>query len=182
MGKRKDHLFHPTEARGWGAFLGHGPVFRDFNHALDPRAAKTVIESGIPITFIPYEAARDVLITAADLDRIAASGEIGAWMAGRTRGWLDYWKDDVGINGFYPFDVMAAAYAIDPGALACARVKAWIRQPWPLGGFLGLPDALEVGLESEVPEHVAPAAEVTYCPETRAGAHDWMIGRLTAGK
>src|SRR4030095_7628987 len=39
MGRRPGHLFHPAEGAPAGSFLGHGPVFRDFNFALDVDAA-----------------------------------------------------------------------------------------------------------------------------------------------
>ena len=46
-------------------------------------------------------------------------------MARRSWDWLAYWSEEIGREGFYPFDLLAAAYVIDPGLFRCARVRAW---------------------------------------------------------
>lgn len=51
--------------------FGHGPIFRDLNAALDPQAVAVVLASGIPLVLIPYTAARQVLMTGSNLDRVA---------------------------------------------------------------------------------------------------------------
>lgn len=142
MGRRPGHLFHPAEGARGGMLLGHGPVFRDFNFEKDARAAAEVLALDIPLTLIPYDAARHMEITAADLDRLAAQGGVAAWVAARCRDWLRYWNEDIGRAGFYPFDLLAAIYALDPGRLACARVQAGIGRdplllrPWRDDGLL----------------------------------------------
>ncbi len=82
MGRRPGHRFHPSENRATGAMLfGHGPIFRDLNAVLDPQAVAVVLASGVPVILIPYAAARQVLVTRSDLDRIAGIGPAGAWVA-----------------------------------------------------------------------------------------------------
>jgi len=122
MGRRPGHIFHPSEAGGEGNLLGHGPVFRDFNVVKDPGAARRVVASGLPLVMVPYEAAREVRIDRTDLDRIAATGAAGRWVAERARGWLEYWQREIGPGGFYPFDLVAAAFAVDPRGFSCADV------------------------------------------------------------
>lgn len=135
MGRHPGHLFHPAEGAGGGILFGHGPVFRDFNVALDRTAAAEVLRAQLPLLLVPYEAAREVELTGADLDRIAGEGDAGAWVSDRAREWLDYWRRDIGRKGFYPFDLVAALQVADPSALRCARVDAWVgRDPsmrWP---------------------------------------------------
>jgi inosine-uridine nucleoside N-ribohydrolase len=135
MGRRLGHRFHPSENRATGAMLfGHGPIFRDLNAVLDPQAVSVVLASGIPVVLIPYIAARQVLMTGSDLDRVARIGSAGGWVAERSRAWLEFWRSEAGLDGFYPFDLMAAAYVRDPAHFACARVTAWVGddslQPW----------------------------------------------------
>lgn len=139
MGRRPGHRFHPSENRAAGAMLfGHGPIFRDLNAVLDPQAVAVILKSGIPLILIPYTAARAVSFTGNDLDAMARTVPAGQWVASRSREWLKFWRNDVGLNGFYPFDLMAAAYLRDPRRFRCAHVTPWVgddaRLPWFGGG------------------------------------------------
>ena len=163
MGRRPGHLFHPAEGSGRGGLPGHGPVFRDFNFAMDPRAARTVLAMGLPVTLIPYDAARRVEITGADLDALAAESAAGAWIASRSRGWLEYWREDVGRSGFYPFDLMAAVHLVAPEVFRCAEAEAWIGTD-PL---LFLPFFRAEGLLVDRAGPAGGSARVVrYCPQT----------------
>lgn len=178
MGRREGHLFHPSEARGRGTLLGHGPVFRDFNYAQKPQAAETVLRSGVPVTMVPYDAARRLMLGAADLDSLAAAGGAAAWVASRSRQWLEYWRKDIGIEGFYPFDLVAAAFLLRPDDFRCADVRWWIRAGPPPLAWLGVGDPLFVGLPQEQPEDARSAGAATYCPELRDGLRDWLLGAM----
>ena len=164
MGRRPGHLFHPSEGAGGGMLLGHGPVFTDFNFEQDPQAAARVLAMGVPMTLVPYEAARQVTFTATDLGKIAATGRAGRWVAERARGWLGFWREDVGRDGFYPFDVLAAAYAVRPHLFDCALGGARVAEDERLWGRKGLLVGPEGG-----------EARVVYCPRVSARLHDWLI-------
>lgn len=125
-GRRTGHLFHPSEGADSGILFGHGPIFRDFNFAMDAGTAATILDMHLPLVMIPYVASRDLEITGEDLDRLSAQGGARAWVAARCRGWLTYWREEIGRQGFYPFDAVAAAYVRDPRQLRCAKVTAWI--------------------------------------------------------
>lgn len=166
MGRRPGHRFHPSENHGAGAMLfGHGPIFRDLNAVLDPQAVADILRSGIPLVLLPYTAAREVLVTSADLDTIAGTGAAGRWVAERSRDWLEFWRSKVGLDGFYPFDLMAAAYLRDPSHFHCARVSAWVgddaRLPWFSGGA-----ALLVSQDG-LPPSVEGAGAALYCDVVR---------------
>jgi inosine-uridine nucleoside N-ribohydrolase len=176
MGRRMGHLFHPSEAGGKGSLLGHGPVFRDFNFSMDEHAAAEVLALGVPLTLVPYDAARHVQITSADLDRLSRSGSAGAWIAQRSRGWLDYWHTEIGRDGFYPFDVMAAAYIRSPRQFRCARVAAWVGEDRLMFLPFLRPSALLVGQGADAGP---PAASALYCPATTeelsAALRSWLF-------
>ena len=164
MGRRPGHIFHPAEGAGRGMLLGHGPVFRDFNFALDPDAARQVLALGVPISLVPYDAARSVELTAADLDALAASIP---WVVQRATGWLEYWRTAVGRSGFLPFDLLAAAYVLEPSLLRCTAVRAWVGADDTL---LGAPQALLI----EPSEHGA----VLYCGRARAQVKRTILERF----
>jgi inosine-uridine nucleoside N-ribohydrolase len=163
MGRRPGHRFHPSENRAIGAMLfGHGPIFRDLNAVLDPQAVSVVLASGVPVVLIPYTAARKVLMTGRDLDRVASIGPAGAWVAERSRAWLEFWRSDAGLDGFYPFDLMAAAYVRGPSQFACARVTAWVGDDPLLPWFSGGP-ALLVAQQGGLPAPETASAQALYC-------------------
>jgi len=166
MGRRPGHIFHPAEGAPAGSFLGHGPVFRDFNFALDPAAVTRVLAMSLPLTLVPYDAARGFEITAADLDRLEAWIP---WIVERARGWLEYWRTAIGRQGFYPFDLLAAAYIVEPSWLRCTRVHAWVGDddtlfvPWTAQALLVDP---------------RKAGAVLYCGAARAAIKQELLKRF----
>ena len=175
MGHRPGHLFHPTEGKGQGAMFGHGPIFRDLNVSVDPDAAGAVLGLAVPITLIPYDAARKTLITGADLDRLARKGAASAWVAQSARDWLSFWNDEVGLPGFYPFDWIAAAYLTDPGLFDCAAVTARMTREWT---FWMMPH-LSLVVDRRSYPGAKPGQDIQYCPETSTLLHSALIDPLT---
>jgi len=175
MGRRPGHRFHPSENRATGAMLfGHGPIFRDLNAVLDPQAVALVLASGIPLVLVPYTAARQVSLTGGDLDRIARSGPAGRWVAERSRAWLEFWRSEAGLDGFYPFDLMAAAYMRDPTHFGCARVTAWVGEDALLPWFGGGP-ALLVAQLTGLPTSSTATAQALYCDVVRVQVDEMFL-------
>ena len=178
MGRRPGHLFHPSEGVSGGMLFGHGPIFRDFNFDKDQNSAKHVLAMDLPLTLIPYDVARKVALTGADLDGLNANGGASAWIASHARGWLQFWKQDVGKDGFYPFDLMAAAYSLQPSLFSCAETKAWISPDARLWSWGRGRDALQVGLDGERPSDIKAAGPALYCPNIAPGSMTWINSRL----
>ncbi|WP_426031987.1 nucleoside hydrolase [Cypionkella sp. TWP1-2-1b2] len=174
MGHRAGHLFHPTEGKGTGALFGHGPIFRDLNVSVDSAATRAVLAMRLPMTLIPYDAARATMITAADLDSLARQSPSHAWVAYTARDWLAFWNDDVGLAGFYPFDWIAAAYITDPARFKCAEVTA--RMAWEWTFWLVPHDSLVVEMPATARDN-REGSVALYCPETSALLHDVLIVR-----
>ncbi len=173
MGHRPGHLFHPTEGKGSGAMFGHGPIFRDLNVSMDPEAVGAALTLQVPIILIPYDAARETLITGPDLDLLARKGAASAWVARRARDWLTFWNNEVGLPGFYPFDWIAAAYVTDPSMFSCAAVTARITWEWT---FWIVPHR---SLVVETPAATGDPAEgtVLYCPAASWLLHNVLVTR-----
>lgn len=179
MGRRPGHIFHPSEGDGDGMLWGHGPIFRDLNFDEDRDAAAEVIGMGLPLSLIPYDVARNISLTASDLDRIARSGAAGAWIASSARAWLDFWRDDIGLDGFHPFDLLAAAYVIDPERFHCADVVAWVGHDERLGNFWPFdPVALQVDLPVSSPQNAPVESRAIYCVAIEPTLHPWLMDRL----
>ena len=178
MGRRPGHVFHPAEGAGGGMLFGHGPIFRDFNFEMDATAATRTVALGVPLTLVPYDAARRIEISAADLDRLAAAGGAAAWVAERSRGWLAYWQRDIGRQGFSPFDLLAAAYVVEPQRFGCAEVQAWIGQDPTLFALFRRPNALLVRQDTGSPEKPSARGSARYCADVSNGIERWLVERL----
>jgi inosine-uridine nucleoside N-ribohydrolase len=167
MGRRPGHLFHPSEGAGGGMLFGHGPVFSDFNFEQDRDAAARILAMGLPMTLVPYEAARHVALAARDVEALAATGGAARWVAERSRSWLRFWREEVGRDGFYPFDALAAAYALRPELFDCAIAGARVAEDEKLWGRWGLLVGPERG-----------HTRIVYCPRVNARLHEWLMAAL----
>lgn len=179
MGRRRGHLFHPVEGGTAGMLLGHGPVFGDFNFGKDAQASVVVLAMRPPITRVPYEAARDVMIGEAALAGMADRGGAAAIVASRAQAWLDFWREDIGRPGFYPFDLLAAAYVVEPTLLRCADVTVIVGDDTGVRGWFGL-DGLFAATQGELVSHPRASASALYCPEVAGGLGEWLSERLGA--
>ncbi len=168
MGRRPGHIFHPAESAGGGMLFGHGPVFRDFNFAQDPAAVRQVLAAGVPMSLVPYDAARSVELAAGDLNRVAASLP---WVVQRAQGWLEYWRTGIGRDGFLPFDLLAAAYVLQPSLLRCTAVRAWVGEDEAL---FWSPEALLIEPRRD--------AAALYCGAARPHAEPAILERLAWNK
>lgn len=172
MGHQPGHLFHPTEGGGTGAILGHGPIFRDLNLSSDPDAAGAVLAMNLPVTLIPYDAAKGTLVTGPDLDFLASRSPSQAWVALTSRGWLAFWNADIGLPGFYPFDWVAAAYLTHPQMFDCAKVTARIGREWTFW----LVPRTSLLVQDGIPTAQDGAVSVQYCPSVSPLLHDVFVG------
>lgn len=147
-GKRPGQWMHPGH--------NHLLTFSDFNVAQDPSAVERVIEAGVPVTLIPFEAALEVVISPADLGQLATTGKIGQWLVDRSGEWMRLWRRGAGREGFVPFDNAAVLYAIDPSLLECVPVNAELERSPPWFG-IGRPWELVVRDAS------SPGGALRYC-------------------
>lgn len=183
MGRRPGHVFHPTEGRSSsGILFGHGPIFRDFNFSKDRSSAAIVLGLAERISLTPYAAAREVMVNRRDLVRMRRGPPAAAWLAEKAGPWLDYWEEDIGLPGFYPFDALAALYVVHPQEFNCAKTFAWIagddRLPVLWRVALGS-SGLLVGPEADRPRIARASGSVTYCGGLRDGLKDLLMDLLT---
>ena len=183
MGRRPGHVFHPTEGRNSsGILFGHGPIFRDFNFSKDRTSAAIVLGLAERISLTPYAVAREVMVTRRDLARMKGGPRAAAWLAERAGPWLDYWEENIGLPGFYPFDALAALYVLHPQQFNCAKTFAWIagddRLPVLWRVALGS-SGLLIGLEADRPQITRATSSVIYCGGVGDGLKDLLMDLLT---
>jgi inosine-uridine nucleoside N-ribohydrolase len=170
MGRRPGHRFHPSTAAqeapsgATPMLLGHGPLFRDLNFVLDRSAARRTLAAQLPLTLVPYDAARNVRVAPRELEQLRAQGGAAAWVAQQSTAWLRFWQAQVGVDGFMPFDLVAAAHLIVPARFDCPAVQAWIGRD-PLLGVLDRAPALLVA-QAPPPADALAQAPARYCMHT----------------
>jgi purine nucleosidase len=179
MGHRAGHVFHPTEGASGATLFGHGPIFRDFNFAKDEEAAARVLAMNLAITLVPYDASRELAITGEDLLKLEDAGGPLRWIAHRSRDWLSYWEKDIGQQGFYAFDLAAAAFLIHPDAFECARVPARVAANDAGWAWLFSARSLIVGPEANEGDGVP--ATLNYCPRARASLKRRLMAEMIDG-
>lgn len=177
MGRRKGHIFHPVEGGTAHSFLGHGPVFRDFNFTEDEEAAALVVSMGLPTTLVPYEAARGVMVNSTVLAHLAERGGAAEWVAQQAHPWLTYWHEDIGHDGFYPFDLIAAAYVVQPSLLRCTDVPIVIQDDEWVFGWLGFRGLFIVPDEPSQARSYATGSAL-YCPKVSEQFEDRLLSHV----
>jgi pyrimidine-specific ribonucleoside hydrolase len=99
----------------------------DLNFELDVSAFQLLLDAEVEIVLAPFEISSKVVLTQADMDRLAQGGEATRWLAGPASGWLEWWESRFGVEGFYPFDTLAVAYLTSPAWLTCDDLPAAIQ-------------------------------------------------------
>jgi len=102
----------------------HG--FRDFNFELDPNAFQVLLDSNVPTVLAPWELSSKVWITREDLDRLDRGSPDVQYLVPPALDWLAWWHENVGVNGFNPFDTLAVGYLTSPLLFQCADLNATI--------------------------------------------------------
>ena len=94
---------------------GNATPVSEFNIHADPEAAAVVLESGVPVTLVPWEATMQGIILPEDLDRLAASDKpLPSFFTKATRTLVDLVERRLGMRGVILADLAAAAVALEP--------------------------------------------------------------------
>jgi pyrimidine-specific ribonucleoside hydrolase len=100
----------------------------DLNFRKDAEAFRILLDSRIPLTLVPFEAAEKVSLTAEDLSRVEGRSGTARWLCEASEDWLRTWKRWFGVEGFYPFDTLAVGYLVDPRAFRSSRMRARVQR------------------------------------------------------
>lgn len=111
---------YPDFARSVAEIVIMGGVFqldsylKDTNFAVDPEAAKIVIESGANITLAPLDVTTQTLLTHQDLDKFQSfANPLADFIVRTSRPWMDYSIQTRQLAGCWIHDVLCVAKLID---------------------------------------------------------------------
>ncbi len=161
-GRRPGHLFHPG-TQWWFHFS-------DFNHSQDVAATAELLDSGVPLTLVPFELATGLTITEEDVDRLLREPGAGRWLAQASASWLRFWRKRLHREGFYPFDLLAVGYVTSPQLFDCRITRARI-------GFSLFLAPLRMGRDLEVGDSLS-GPRVEYCVAVRDRFKEGILDRL----
>jgi pyrimidine-specific ribonucleoside hydrolase len=87
---------------------------KDTNFAVDPEAAKIVIESGANITLAPLDVTTQTMLTHQDLDKLQSfANPLTDFIVRTSRPWMDYSIQTRRLPGCWIHDVLCVAKLID---------------------------------------------------------------------
>jgi purine nucleosidase len=94
---------------------GNTTPVAEFNFYVDPHAAHIVLHSGMPITLLPWDITKDVLLTQADVDRLLqVDSPVDRFIAEATRFYIEFHQAYFGFAGCSINDPIALALAFLP--------------------------------------------------------------------
>lgn len=102
-------------------------AFRDFNFELDPAGFKVLLDSGVPLILAPWEVSSNVWIDRNDLNRLKDGGPDAQYLVPAALDWLDWWHENLGLNGFNPFDTLAVGFLTSPQLFQCMHSRVEIQ-------------------------------------------------------
>lgn len=107
-------------------FLGDDGPVRDFNFENDPRAARLLLDAGVPVVLAGFELTSQVAITEQDLEAIRQVGtETADYFYRNSLAWCRYWTRTFPVDhGFHPWDSAAIAWLRRP-ELFVAEARGW---------------------------------------------------------
>jgi inosine-uridine nucleoside N-ribohydrolase len=99
-----------------------GPI-AEFNYFVDPEAAHTLLNSGLPITVIPLDVTEQLAVLRRELEYRAHArpSRVAKTILRFTRRYMLYHQKTEGFNGGYLHDPLAVAVAIDPSCVETRR-------------------------------------------------------------
>jgi purine nucleosidase len=94
---------------------GNTTSLAEFNFYVDPHAAHIVLESGMPITLLPWDISKDVMLTQAHVDRLLAiKSPVSQLIADMTRFYIEFHLAAFGFAGCSINDPVALAMTFLP--------------------------------------------------------------------
>src|SRR4029078_4709849 len=79
---------------------GNTTSLAEFNFYVDPHAAHIVLESGLPITLLPWDITSDVLLHKADVNRLLQiTSPVSRFIADATRFYMEFHEKCFGYAG-----------------------------------------------------------------------------------
>ncbi|HZD11040.1 MAG TPA: nucleoside hydrolase [Candidatus Binatia bacterium] len=112
---------------------GNASAVAEANIRNDPEAAHIVFNAGWNVTMVGLDVTRKVIMTPEYVDRLRAAGNRYTDFIGQiVPHYLNFYLENVGLNGFHVHDSSAIAYALDPTLFETKRVHVDVETHSPV--------------------------------------------------
>lgn len=158
-------------AMGGALFIpGTFSAVAESNIGKDPEAAAIVLGTGVPLTLVPMDLVRQVVLSSADLASLADRGPRGAFAAHVTGTYLAFHKAQRGLDGIIPADAVTATYLVRPDLFTTEELYLEVDCGW----------TLEAGRTIAHPTHpIGRGLRATVVTEVDVpAAHAFLLERL----
>ncbi len=88
--------------------------FPAMNFEADVTAWHIILNSNVPITFVPFKCSHDIWLTEEDAKEVGKGSETGHYLEPYMERWAREWVREWGAPGFNPFDALASGYILVP--------------------------------------------------------------------
>jgi inosine-uridine nucleoside N-ribohydrolase len=99
-------------------------AMRDYNVIKDPLAMQWLLDTQLPIDFVPVQAAFGHWFKSEDLRPLAQRSAALRWLDQKSHAWERFWRIGFGTPGYPPFDLLAAALLVAPQRFECQSQDA----------------------------------------------------------
>jgi inosine-uridine nucleoside N-ribohydrolase len=134
----------------------------EFNIFFDPRAARRVFNSGLPITLVPLDVTQKVLLWQRDIEGIAQSmGEqLGSFLRDITERPIEYMEQVRSLSAIHLHDPLAVGVAIDPTIVKTTPLHVDVVTHRGIAHGMTLADTRPIREELKQPPNLRAALEV----------------------
>jgi pyrimidine-specific ribonucleoside hydrolase len=149
--------------------------FRDFNFELDTTGFQVLLDARVPIVLAPWEVSSKVWLRRNDIDRLTQGGRDVQYLLAPALDWLQWWHENLGVEGFNPFDTLAVGYVTSPQLFACEESNVQIQNA---------PDDVTSDAKTKIKPYLYVSAalesprRVTYCYSVSSSFKEDLLERL----
>lgn len=155
--------------------------FPAMNFEADVNAWRIILDSNVPITFVPFKCSHEIWLTKEDAKEVGRGAATGQFLEPYMERWAGQWQREWGAPGFNPFDALASGYLLVPDMFTVETLPVCIKRchNYDEPGILEkLPSKKEYLLVSNEFEG---CRRVQWCSGVNQEFKPYLIGTLKGG-
>jgi inosine-uridine nucleoside N-ribohydrolase len=116
-----------------------GPT-TEFNFAVDPEAAATVLGAGLPIRLVPLDVTERVVLSRAAVESAKGIGKLQAFIRDMTAATMAFHREHEGFDGMFLHDPLAVGVVADPSLVRVQSMAVAVERRGELTSGMAVAD------------------------------------------
>jgi len=116
-----------------------GPT-TEFNFAVDPEAAATVLGAGLPIRLVPLDVTERVILSRAAVESAKGIGKLQAFIRDMTAATMAFHREHEGFDGMFLHDPLAVGVVADPSLVRVQSMAVAVERRGELTSGMAVAD------------------------------------------